>query len=242
MGRPAIDMTNQQVGKLKILKRDYSKEHGAWWIYQCECGTIKSIRGTDLRTGRVFSCGCYNKEINHEVHVKDLLNQTFGKLTVVQNTSKSTPDRYRIWLCKCECGNLIELPSDKLLSGNTQSCGCLKSKGELKISKLLQQANIKYEKEKIFINCHFKDGGVPRFDFYIPELNYCIEYDGVQHFKSGTGWNTKDHLKITQERDNFKNEWCKNNNISLIRIPYWHLDNLSINDLLLESSKFLFKG
>jgi len=241
MGRPAIDMTNQQIGKLKILKRDYSKNDGAWWICQCECGSIKSIRGGDLRTGRVISCGCYNKEVNSEIHTKDLLNQKFGKLTVIQDTLKSTSNRHKIWLCKCDCGTLIEVPSDRLISGNTQSCGCLRSKGEEKIGNLLRDMNIKYEKEKTFINCRFINGNAPRFDFYLPELNYCIEFDGKQHFESQNenSWYNLEYLKIIQEHDKFKNQWCKNNHIPLIRIPYWHLDKLCLEDLLLNTSKFL---
>ena len=44
---------------------------------------------------------------------------------------------------------------------------------------------------------------------------------------------------MTKERDAFKNEWCKENNILLIRIPYWHLKDLCIEDLKLETSKFI---
>ena len=43
------------------------------------------------------------------------------------------------------------------------------------------------------------------------------------------------HLKA---HDTYKNRWCKDNNIPIIRIPYTHLDNLELSDLLLETSPF----
>ena len=46
-------------------------------------------------------------------------------------------------------------------------------------------------------------------------------------------------LKTTREHDNFKNKWCKENNIPLIRIPYTHYNELSIKDIMLETSKFI---
>ena len=100
---------------------------------------------------------------------------------------------------------------------------------EEKISKLLQQNNIYFEKEKTFgIN---SKGGYYRFDFYVNN-KYLIEYDGVQHFKESNPWNCK-------ARDIEKNIWCKDNNIPLIRIPYTQLDKLCLEDLLLETSNFI---
>ena len=56
-----------------------------------------------------------------------------------------------------------------------------------------------------------------------------------------TTWNNKENFLKTQERDALKNQWCKDNNIPLIRIPYTHLNNLKIEDLLLETSEYIVK-
>ena len=69
-----------------------------------------------------------------------------------------------------------------MVSQSTLSCGCLKSKGEEKIIKILKDNNISFEKEKKFDFCIFENGSYPRFDFFI-ENQYLIEYDGIQHFK-----------------------------------------------------------
>ena len=92
-----------------------------------------------------------------------------------------------------------------------------------------------------FETCVFENSGKrARFDFYV-ENNYIIEFDGQQHFSYSTGWNTKEKMIQTQERDKFKNNWCKENNIPIIRIPFWEIDNLVIEDLMINS-KFLVGG
>ena len=58
------------------------------------------------------------------------------------------------------------------------------------------------------------------FDFYLPELNICVEFDGIQHFKPIKYFGGEKTLKITQKHDKMKNEYCKENNIHLIRIKY----------------------
>lgn len=67
----------------------------------------------------------------------------------------------------------------------TQSCGCLNSKGEEKITQILLKLNIIFYKEYQFIDCiNPKTNTKLRFDFYLPDYNCCIEYDGKQHYVS----------------------------------------------------------
>ena len=123
------------------------------------------------------------------------------------------------------------------------SCGCLKiSKGEFLIEQLLIQNNIPFEKQKTFENCKFENTNyLAKFDFYVNN-KYIIEFDGIQHFKITGGWNNEEHFNKLQIHDNFKNEYCFKNNIPLIRIPYTHINNICIEDLILETSNFLIKG
>ena len=80
--------------------------------------------------------------------------------------------------------------------------------------------------------------GVFKFDFYI-EDSYLVEYDGSQNFiPSNKGWNDLEHFEKTQRRDKCKNEYCRKNNIPLIRIPYTHLKDICLEDLKLETTQF----
>jgi len=112
-------------------------------------------------------------------------------------------------------GEFTQLPNSHL---NGSGCSiCKNSRGERLIQQLLVENNIKFIPQKTFNNCRGKRNLLP-FDFYLPDYNTCIEYDGEQHF---TGWNhNKDYLKLSQERDAIKTDYCNTNNISLIRIRY----------------------
>ena len=121
----------------------------------------------------------------------------------------------------------------------TISCGCAAiSLGELKIQQILQENNIKFTREQKFNTCRFENNYLARFDFYINN-QYLIEFDGEQHFKLGSGlFNNENRFIKTQQRDTYKNQWCKENNIPLIRIPYTKLNTLCIEDLMLETTDF----
>ena len=77
------------------------------------------------------------------------------------------------------------------------------------------------------------------FQLHIVNNTYLIEFDGSQHFFARrVDWNTEEKFQKTQEHDVYKNQWCKDNNIPLIRIPYTRLDTLCIEDLMLDTTTF----
>ena len=98
----------------------------------------------------------------------------------------------------------------------------------------MDENNIPYEKEKRFNSC--KDNSYLPFDFYV-DNKYLIEYDGKQHFQDGGFYD----YKKTHLHDLIKSQWCKDNNIQLIRISYTHYEELCLEDLLLETSNFIEK-
>lgn len=199
------------------------------WQVKCECGKIFDM-ATDILSSSAHS-HCIHEP--YQIGPKnDLTGQKFGKLTVL----RPTQERYHgcvVWECRCDCGNICYKSTGVLTSFESQSCGCLKSQGEEKIIKILQENNITFETQKKFNDCKRNEHYL-YFDFYINNL-YLLEYDGIQHFEQ-TGF---EDLKIIQERDQFKNNYCKINNIHLIRIPYTELKKLKIEDLQLETSKFI---
>ena len=107
---------------------------------------------------------------------------------------------------------------------------CNESKGEKEIRKILENNNIKYIKEKTLQGC--KDKGLLKFDFYLPNYNTCIEFDGIQHFKFINFFGNKTKFNELKNRDKIKNKFCNNNNINLIRIKY--------SDNILEKLILLF--
>lgn len=66
---------------------------------------------------------------------KDISGQRFGKLVTTKEFI--IKDKTTFWKCNCDCGNTTFVRIDSLTSGNTNSCGCLKSKGEMLIAEIL---------------------------------------------------------------------------------------------------------
>ena len=231
-----------QYGKLTVIAFDHIADDRRYvWKCRCDCGNIITARITALHNGSVFQC----QECAKQERASQAIDETgniYGKLTVLQRDfSKPNSQKNAYWLCQCECGNKVIVKGTKLRNGQ-QSCGCIKSKGELKINQLLTNNNISYKTQIQFEDCKYINN--LSFDFGIYDDNnillYLIEYDGEQHYKcSQQGWNTLENLEQTKIRDKIKNEWCKNNNIPLIRIPYTIYETLNINDLKLETTQYL---
>lgn len=250
MGR-LIDETGNRYGKLTVIKRASNKGTKACWVCQCDCGNTVIVAGQDLRYKKKHthtqSCGCVkNQNLTkyNETIFRDLTGQTFGYLVVLEKAPFYSKNKTTMWKCQCQCGKIINVQRNNLLSGNTTSCGCKAfSKGEEKITNLLKDNNIDFQTQKTFDNCRFLDTNMlARFDFYLPQFNTILEYDGEQHFRIGRGYyDNINKFKKIQEHDNYKNQWCKENNISIIRIPYIHYDDITLSDLLPETSQFLIK-
>lgn len=164
----------------------------------------------------------------------DITGQTFGKWIVLYKTDKRNAGGVIYWHCQCQCGKEKDVLGTSLRTGRSLSCGLHNniSKGNVKIAELLDEANIDYEVQKKFSSC--KDKKELPFDFFINN-EYLIEYDGEQHFKQDSIFD----YDYTHKHDLIKSDWCKNNNIPLIRIPYTHYDKLQLKDLLLETSQFI---
>ena len=234
------DRTNQRYGRLVALyPTDKRSGSSVVWHCKCDCGNELDINGSYLGKS-IFSCGCLRKDMAREKGIEkteNLIGQKFGKLTVLSyvlvENSKTGGSH---WLCQCDCGNQIVVKKQYLRLGKTTSCGCvkIKSKGQQKIAEILKSQNISFIQEKKFDDCRFPDTNfLARFDFYVNN-SYLIEYDGQQHYYDGY----YSDLNKTQFRDNIKNQYCKQHNIPLIRIPYTHLNDICLEDLQVETSKF----
>lgn len=120
-----------------------------------------------------------------------------------------------------KCGNEFKIEPTNFLTHRTCTFCTSRSKGEDRISEYLNKKSIRYEREKRFDNCVGKRR-LP-FDFYLNDYNILIEYDGIQHFKPSFNEKEFKNIKIN---DIIKNNFCRDNNIKLIRIPYTEYKNI----------------
>ena len=240
-GKP-IDLTGQKFGRLTAIEMtDKRQNKSVVWKCLCQCGNTCEVVAASLRAGRTKSCGCLKQEKDKQPkgNVINLIGKKFGHLTVISRQGSDKRGE-ALWECECDCDahtHLIVLGSN-LRTGHTTSCGCeRRSKGELAVAKLFNDNNISFKQEyKAF---KFANGKWASYDFYVNN-QYLIEYDGETHYNYNLhGWHNKQQLLAQQERDVIKTQWCKDNNIPLIRIPYTHLKDLCIDDLKLETSEFI---
>lgn len=222
-----IDLTGKRFDRLTVLSRS---SNSAKWICRCDCGNITEVTTTHLKNGHTKSCGCLQKDKTSEVRGINLKGQRFGLLVVEGLDVEKSSSEKKYWICQCDCGKCISVSTGDLRSGNTQSCGCSKlSHGEMKIKSLLEEYNISFEQEKSFPGCvNPATNKLLRFDFFVNH-QYLIEFDGKQHFEQTPNW---EPLEDIQKRDRIKDNWCREHNIILIRIPYTKLKTLTIEDLL----------
>lgn len=134
-----IDISGQRFGKLLVIKRakDYispKNKHESCWECKCDCGNTKIVRQSDLHSGRTKSCGkcvTYIKELNKNKNIPngyfvDYTNKKFNRWTVKYFVGQNS-NGAAIWHCICDCGTEKDLTVSTIQSGQSKSCGCLKS-------------------------------------------------------------------------------------------------------------------
>lgn len=197
------------------------KKHGAYWTrldvfkkgHRCTCCKNENYKGK------------WNKnEIIKYIEKEGYIFIEFIEFNKVLSKIKIS----------CPKGHKYEVVFKKFLD-NRRCPRCNESKGEKEIEKVLDKYNIQYQRQYKFKDCRLKNA-LP-FDFYLIELGTAIEFDGSQHHQISEHFGGLDRFIGIKIHDTVKNEYCKKNNIKLIRIPYWEFDNIEriiVNELKLK--------
>ena len=125
----------------------------------------------------------------------------------------------------CKKHGVFEQKPNSHLNGRGCSKCKINSRGELFIADWLNQNVIDFEVQKSFFNC--KNVLPLRYDFYLPNQNLLIEYDGEPHFREVAYLGGKRGFELRQTNDKLKTEYAINNNLNLLRISYTERKNLS---------------
>ena len=143
--------------------------------------------------------------------------------------------------CKCKnCNSEWDGIPTYMLRKITGCPTCNASKGEAEVAKYLTENHYTYKRQHMFNGCVYEEK--LRFDFYLPDINTAIEFQGEQHYYpvdfSGKGKeNANAEYEYCQVRDNIKREYCSQHEIQLIEIPYNERDNGTIYEYLNQALK-----
>lgn len=192
---------------------------------------VQTISLGHLQSGR----GCYycGREVTEAAHRVDLNDPRYEELCVSKGLMLCDVKREKgkIWV-GFKCNDHLDvgvqyMTYDNLKRPHAGCPFCHSSPWEDNIRKILVKLDINYIPQKSIDDMV---GTHPlRFDFYLPDLNKAIEYDGKHHFMpvcfNGVSLSiAQKEYNETLRRDSIKDDYCKTHDISLLRIPYYEFD------------------
>lgn len=222
------ELVGKTVGKFKVLEFIGKNEKSVpMYKCKCECGNTVEVNGYNLKSGSSTNCGCVRKETLSKVKkLEEIPSGTkVGLLTVLYENGKDPSGHYFVYRCKCQCGNEVDIRSTYLRHTKVTSCGkCTTSYNNALIESVLIKYKMDFLKEHAFTDSD--EMSRLRYDFYVPKFNLCIEYDGEHHYYPIPGIVSEKTFESIVKNDEIKNKFCEENNIHLLRIPYWKRDEI----------------
>jgi len=203
-----------------------------------KCGNEYSIEPNSFLQGNRCNI-CANKEKglkmtkSHEKFCQEIYDLVGDEYEVL-NQYKNSRNRIKMRHNVKECNYVFKMfPSNFLFGSRCPLCN--KSKGENIITKYLINNNINFIPQKRFKSLVGTGNGLLSYDFYLPEYNLLIEYQGEFHDGTNKLQNSK-KFKRQVEHDRRKKEYALSNKYNFLEIWYWDFDNIeTILDNYLES-------
>ena len=197
---------------------------------RCEHGHEVNMRFDKARNGKCPQCSKENSFYSLDF-IKDYLSKDGYSLLSTEYNGI-----YENIEIMCDKGHIYTTTFNNYKNYGFRCPICKGSLGERKIEKYLTENNIKYIYQYKIEDC--KDKKALPFDFYLPDYNLIIEYDGEQHYDIKHTLGGEESFWLNVVHDAIKNAYCEDNNINLLRKPFWKLNNIekiikeTLNNLL----------
>ena len=222
--RLSFEFVKEYINNLgyELLSESY-KNNASLLDIKCDKGHKFRMSYNHFQSGqRCPTCSCKRRTDKNKIPFKEVKeyieNEGYDLL------SDKYINSYEYLMLKCPNGHIFKSTYNNFRHSGSRCSICKQSNGENRIEHYLNLNNIEFEFQYRFNDCKFYKA-LP-FDFYLPKYNCCIEYDGIQHFEIIEFFGGLDKFIDTKIRDTIKNEYCKKNNIKLIRISYLEVDNI----------------
>lgn len=218
----------------KLLSKKYINSSSPLKV-ECPSGHIYDVRFDNFKSGKRCPY-CSGRIISYGYVKKSIENEGY---TLLSKNYKNNHIKLKI---QCDNSHIFKMTWGNFQSGSRCPI-CSASKGEKKIAEILALLKINYIPQFSFDD---KDMTRYKFDFALFGINKdlisIIEYDGIQHYEPVDYFGGKNKFNQQRRRDQIKNQYCKDNNIPLLRIPYWEFDSIEqILDKWLHKYNLLHK-
>lgn len=192
-------------------------------VKHIKCGQTYTPVARDLMTGRGCS-HCYSrKRLSESKAFKEIIDVLGDDYRILDSYKNSvTPLKIK----HLSCGTVYKASHNNIKKSKCKCPKCKqKSKGESIIKHFLESNNIKYIEQKRFSDCKYKNT-LP-FDFYLPEFNVLIEFQGKQHYVPRKQFGGEDAFRELKRRDRIKYQYALENGYTFIEIKYSDIQNIS---------------
>lgn len=197
--------------------------------YKCYKHGIKERRAHLFVYGEHECPDCKNEnsKLSPE-RIKQLINERGSEVLNWNEYVNTITSNLKIKCCNCN--NIFETSFNSFYYTRNKFAQCCPdcskkySSGEIKIKHFLEKMKINYIPQYRFEDC--KDKNTLPFDFYLPDYNAIIEFDGEQHYSPISFGNNESNYEYIKLHDEYKNKYCQENNILLIRIPYYKFNSI----------------
>jgi hypothetical protein len=151
--------------KLVVRKfTGFNYRRNAMFECECDCGTVKEIPGSLLRSGDVKSCGCLPAErmkLLSSSLAEDESGKRYGKLLVVKRLCVEKPNGSFMYECQCDCGKIVKIASHNLRNGTRTNCGAWACFEEMELTNETQSHVA--ELKNAYFSGHFDGEGCVSF-------------------------------------------------------------------------------
>lgn len=228
------DLSGLKINRWTVLKRapnvlEPSGKFATMWTCKCDCGTLKNIRASTLKSGISHSCGCYKHDsltVKRKLYDKQFgLWKVISKKPIVKKSNVNNRWQY-MWLCECQCNYKTQryVSEQSLIGLKSTSCGCVsESLLEQYTINILNEYHIDYKKQLTFNDLRGLKNGLLSYDFglYINNKLIClIECQGMQHYKPCDYFGGLNQFKVQLEHDKLKRNYANKLGIDFYEIEY----------------------
>lgn len=224
------DKVKELVGDEYSILTPYTRAKNKISMRHNKCGWEWKVTPDNFlrRNSRCPLCN-HNARLTTEQYKNYIKRVTLGKYELIGEYKNA---RTKVKIKHLKCGHITEIVAENAKLGICHYCSG--SQGEKATADILDELGIEYITQYTIQEVKYKN--LLRFDFYLPTIGAFIEYDGKQHYEpvnfgDSSQEDIKNQFEANKFRDSIKDKYCLNNNLLLIRVPYW-LSNKEEMDLI----------